>query len=131
MGPLRYLWAGPWTLVGAALAPAVALSGGRVTVHDGVLELAGGILPAILRRLPPGRVAAITVGHAVLAVDEATLHQTRDHERVHVTQFERWGLFFPVVYGLASWTAWQRGQHYYFDNRFEREAREGAPPGRP
>ncbi len=130
MRPLRYLWAAPWTLVGAALTPLVVLSGGRAAVREGILELSGGMLPAILRRLPPGRVAAITVGHTVLAVDGATLDQTRAHERVHVTQFERWGPLFPVMYGLASWTAWRRGQHYYLDNRFEREAREGVPPGR-
>ncbi len=127
---LRYVWAGPWTLIAAALAPVVALSGGRVAIQDGILELAGGILPAILRRLPPGRVAAITVGHAVLALDGVTLNQTRAHERVHVAQFERWGLFFPLVYGLASWAAWRRGQHYYLDNRFEREARQGDSAGR-
>ncbi len=66
------------------------------------------------------------MGHAVLAVDEATLNRTLAHERIHVTQFERWSLLFSVVYGLTSWAAWRRGQHYYLDNRFEREAREGA-----
>ncbi len=120
---LRYLWAGPWTLVAAALAPIVALTGGRSTIRHGILELSGGTLPWVLRRLPPGRVAAITVGHAVLAIDEATLDRTRAHERVHVTQFEQWGPLFPLVYGWASWTAWRSGQHYYLDNRFERQAR--------
>lgn len=122
---LRYLWAGPWTLVAAALAPAVALTGGRAALRDGVLELSGGILPSLLRWLPPGRVAAITLGHAVLATDETMLDWTREHERIHVGQYEQWGPFFPLVYGLASWSAWRRGQHYYLDNRFEREARDG------
>lgn len=121
---LRYLWAGPWTLVAAALAPAVALTGGRAAFRDGILELSGGILPSLLRWLPPGRVAAMTIGHAVLATDETMLDWTRAHERVHVGQYERWGPFFPLVYGLASWSAWRRGQHYYRDNRFEREARD-------
>ena len=121
----RYLWAGPWTLVAVALAPVVALTGGRTALRRGILELSGGLLPSVLRRLPPGRVAAITVGHAVLAADQAALDLTRAHERVHVAQYEQWGPFFPLVYGLASWTAWRRGQHYYRDNRFERDARRG------
>lgn len=123
-GVLRYLWAGPWTLVAAALAPVVTLTGGRAALRDGVLELSGGILPSLLRHLPPGRVAAITIGHAVLATDETMLDQTRAHERVHVGQYEQWGPFFPLVYGLASFSAWSRGRHYYLDNRFEREARD-------
>ncbi len=120
---VRYLWAGPWTLVAAAWIPPVVLTGGRVAVRNGILELSGGILPAILGRLPPGRVAAITIGHAVLALDQSTLDETRDHERVHVTQFEQWGPAFPLLYLGASLAAWWQGKHYYLDNRFERDAR--------
>ena len=109
-----------------AWIPIVTLTGGRTAIRNGIFELSGGILPAILRRLPPGRVAAITVGHAVLAVDQTTLDLTRDHERVHVTQFERWGPVFPFVYLGASLTAWWRGGHYYLDNHFERDARRAT-----
>lgn len=122
-GVVGYLWAGPWTLVAALAVPLVALTGGRVRVVRGVVELHGGFLRPLLGRLPPGAVAAITIGHAVLGTDQAALDRTREHERVHVAQFERWGLFFPVAYALASVDAWGAGRHYYRDNHFEIEAR--------
>jgi hypothetical protein len=68
-------------------------------------------------------IAAITLGHVVLAQTRADLEQTRAHERVHVRQYERWGPFFPLLYLGASLAAWSRGDHPYLDNRFEREAR--------
>ena len=120
----RYLWAGPWTLVAVALAPLVRLSGGRVGIEDGVLELSGGILRGLLGRVAPMPVAAMTLGHAVIAVDQDQLDRTRAHERVHVAQYEQWGPLFPLVYAGASVTAWLRGRHYYRDNYFEREARQ-------
>ena len=123
---LRYLWAGPWTLAAAAMTPVVMLSGGRAVIRAGVLELEGGWLRAVLRRLPPGPVAAITIGHVVLGSDQKALDDTRAHERIHVEQFERWGPFFPFLYGLASLAAWSRGRDYYRDNRFELEARTRA-----
>lgn len=119
---VRYLWASPWTVVGAVMAAPVALSRGRVAVHTGVLEIHGGLLGKLLPRLGPG-IEAITIGHCVWAATERGLHQTRSHERVHVAQFERWGPLFPALYGAASVLAWWRGRHYYLDNHFEREAR--------
>lgn len=120
---IRYVWAAPWTAVAGALTPLVRLSGGRARMVAGVLELEGGFLPSVLRRLPPGGVAAITIGHVVLGRDAGVLDLTRAHERVHVEQFERWGPLFPLAYGLASLAAWGRGGDYYRDNRFEVEAR--------
>jgi hypothetical protein len=123
----RYLWAAPWTLVGLALTPFIVASGGSVAREAGVVELAGGILVPILRRLlPGGPVAAMTIGHVVVAVDRAALDRTRTHERVHVAQYERWGPFFPFVYAGASLSAWLRGGDYYLDNRFEHEARRAS-----
>ncbi|MDX2059990.1 MAG: hypothetical protein SFV24_19425 [Gemmatimonadales bacterium] len=124
---LGYLWAAPWTLLAAALTPLVVVTGGGAAVHTGVLELWGGLLRRGLPRLGPDfQVAAITLGHAVLAVDRPTLEATRAHERIHVAQYQRWGVLFPLVYGLASVAARLRGAHYYRDNRFEREARGEA-----
>jgi len=122
-GLVRYLWAGPWTAVAALAVPLVVVTGGRARVVRGVLEVHGGLLPAILRRMPPGPVAAITLGHAVLGVDEGALERTRAHERVHVGQFEAWGPLFPLAYAMASVDAWGAGRHYYRDNHFEIEAR--------
>lgn len=122
----RYAWTAPWTLLGWALTPVVRVTGGSARWADGVLELEGGFLTRVLPRLAPGRsIAAMTLGHAVVAVDRSTLDRTRAHERVHVRQYERWGPFFPLVYGLASLAAWLPGGDPYHDNRFEREARRG------
>jgi hypothetical protein len=123
-----YLWAAPWTAVGAMLAPVTVLTGGMARIERGVLELAGGAIRPLLRRLAPGRgIIAMTLGHTVIAADETSLHRTRDHERVHVAQYERWGLLFPLLYGGASLGAWARGRDCYRDNWFEREARRLAP----
>ena len=124
---VRYAWPAPWTLVACALAPAVRRSGGSARLRDGVVELEGGVLARLLPRLGFGwRIAAMTLGHVVLATDQDTLDRTRAHERVHVRQYERWGPFFPLVYGLASVVAWLPGGDPYLDNRFEREARRGG-----
>ena len=45
------------------------------------------------------------------------------HEHVHVRQFERWGLLFPILYVLASFRALLTGKRFYWDNVFEIEAR--------
>lgn len=120
----RYAWAAPNSIVGLALA-ATACVDGRVAVVDGVVEAQGGALRWLLRRFVPlvGGAAALTLGHVVLAADEQALERTRAHERVHVRQYERWGPLFLAAYALASLLAVARGRHFYFDNRFEREAR--------
>ena len=120
---LRYGWAFPVTLLGTALA-ALALRHGSVRLVDGVLEAHGPWLQRVLSSCPPlkGGVAAITLGHIVLGQDEATLALTRAHERVHVRQYERWGVFFLPAYLVASLAATVCGGHYYFDNVFERAA---------
>jgi len=67
-------------------------------------------------------IGAITLGHVVLAQDQATLERSRIHERVHVRQYERWGLLFPLLYLGSSAGALLRGGNAYEDNHFEREA---------
>jgi hypothetical protein len=121
---LRYLWALPTSCVGLPF-PVLAWVDGRVAVVDGVVELSGGRIAALLRRLPPdGNVAAMALGHLVAALDEETLECTRAHERVHVAQAERWGPLFIPAYIVASLVAHARGGHIYFDNAFEQEARQ-------
>lgn len=123
-----YLWALPVTLLGALIVLLARASGGTVHCVDGVLEAAGGWPAWVLRRGLPfsGAVAAITLGHVVLGVSKEAMDATRAHERVHVRQFERWGVLLLVLYPLAGLVALLRGRHPYRDNVFEREARAAA-----
>jgi hypothetical protein len=53
----------------------------------------------------------------------------RNHERVHVRQYERWGPLFPPLYLLSSAAALVRGMDPYRDNRFEQEAFRASGAG--
>ena len=120
--PLAYAWALPNTLVGLALVPVVLATGGRVRVERGAVELHGGFARFFLRKCLMVNAAALTLGHVILGQDLDCLDRARDHEHVHIRQYERWGPLFLPAYFLSSFLAWRRGGHYYFDNRFEREA---------
>ncbi len=123
-----YLWASPNTVLGLLAVPPTLLTGGRLQVVRGVVEIHGGFakwilgrgLPGLLRFLGPA--AALTLGHVVLGQDRRCLDECRDHEHVHVRQYERWGPFFLPAYFLASYLAWRRGEDAYRGNRFEKEA---------
>ncbi|MFP5419373.1 MAG: hypothetical protein ACLGHA_09480 [Gammaproteobacteria bacterium] len=125
---LRLAWVSPVTLVGLVIVLFARVSGGETRRVDGVLESAGGWPAGLLRRGLPfsGPVEALTLGHAVIGVSAASLARTRAHERVHVRQFERWGILMLALYPLAGCLAWIRGGDPYRDNWFEREARAGA-----
>ncbi|HMB91824.1 MAG TPA: hypothetical protein VKP65_13310, partial [Rhodothermales bacterium] len=101
---LRYLWALPVTLLGLPLAMLALFKGGHLQIVDGVLEAHGPLLRWLLEKAVPlgGGALAITFGHIVLGRDAAVLDATRTHERVHVRQVERWGLFFVPAYLLSS-----------------------------
>lgn len=120
---LAYAWASPNTLLGLLLGvPALAL-GARARLHTGVVEFSGGIAGRLIEGLPEQcRYSAITFGHVVLATSESAQCAVREHERVHVRQYEQWGPLFLPAYLLSS--AWQlaRGRCPYRDNAFEREA---------
>jgi hypothetical protein len=121
---VAYLWALPTTVIGAAIGVLSLLSGGRARVIDGVVEVHGGLGAWLLRHATPlpGGAAAITFGHVVLGQDRTTLDFTRVHERVHVRQTEHWGPLFIPAYLIESLLAILRRQHFYRDNRFERQA---------
>ena len=124
MTVLRYVWAGPTTLIGIALA-ITSLRRGHVAIVDGVIEAHSPFLSRALGSMTPfaGGADAMTLGHVVIGRDARALDVTRAHERVHVRQYEWWGpLFFPAYLLAGAW-AFVRGGHPYFDNRFEREAR--------
>lgn len=122
--PLVYVWVFPGTAVGLVGTALALASGGKAKIVDGVIEAHGGWITMRLIRGNRwvGPIAAITLGHVVLGCDEATLERTRQHERVHVRQYERWGPFFiPAYFAASAWVGW-RGYHAYLDNPFEVEA---------
>lgn len=121
---LVYLWVSPATALGLLFAPLSMLGGGRVRVVRGVIEIHGPIVRLFLRRCVPipGGASAMTLGHVVIARDQQCLDLSRDHERVHVRQYERWGPLFVPAYLLASAVIKLRGGDAYLDNPFEREA---------
>jgi hypothetical protein len=125
---LRYAWAAPATAAGMLLAlPALAL-GARARVVRGAVEVGGGWLERGMLGLPgPYRFGAITFGHVIIGINDSVLASCRDHEHVHVRQYERWGpLFFPLYLG-SSLVQLARGRDPYLDNHFEREAYGKAP----
>ena len=118
-------WASPNTLLGVCLGAIGLLAGARMHVRRGVLEFWGGGVSWMLQRGTPGGFAsAITFGHTILAQNEAALDLCRDHELVHVRQYERWGPFFLPAYLLCSFWLWLRRRDPYRENPFEREAYE-------
>ena len=130
---LVYLWVVPVSFLGLLIALVARGSGGSLAIVDGVLEAAGGWPARIMRRGFPfsGAVSALTLGHVVIGISSGALHATRAHERVHVRQFERWGMLLLVAYPAAGVLAWLKGRHPYYDNHFEREARRGERDARP
>ena len=118
----RLLWAAPCSLLGLLLCAAVWFIGGSVRWVDGVLECSldeGAFVNWLHRRQP---FAAITLGHVILALRAEDLRRWHAHERVHVRQFERWGVLFLLAYPAASFWAWLRAEDAYLANCFEREA---------
>jgi len=115
---VRYTWSSPNTCVGVA---AGWLLSGSFQIVDGVIEIHGSRVAWTLNRLWMPAMA-ITLGHCVLGQTAAALDITRNHERVHVRQYERWGPFFIPAY-LAAWAILAaRGRDGYRDNPFEIEA---------
>ena len=125
---LVYLWVAPNSALGLLSFAVGRLVGARAHLVDGVLEVSGPGVRALLERLPVRYpIAAITLGHVVLGRDPGCLERTRAHERVHVGQYQRWGPAFVPAYLIASLWAWLRGRDAYLDNPFEREAYALAP----
>lgn len=125
-----YGWASPNTLIGLALGLLVSLFGARVRIVRGVLEFSGGALGAAIAR-PAVRIPfrAITFGHVILGADTATLDAARDHEHVHVRQYETWGPLFIPAYVASSLWQLACGRRCYRDNWFERQAYDACGTG--
>lgn len=65
---------------------------------------------------------AITFGHVILGRTEAVLDISREHELIHVRQYEKWGPIFGPAYLGCSLLLWLQGKDGYRENPFEREA---------
>jgi len=119
---LLYLWVGPNSLLGIFVGCVALFSGGGVQIRQSCLEFYGGWLGKLLDRIPPQRILAMTLGHTILGVDRGALDRCRNHEQIHVKQYERWGIFFIPAYLGFSLALWLKGRDYYLENPFEVEA---------
>ena len=120
---LAIVWASPYTLIGLLLGGIGICTGGRARIRGRTIEFYGGAVKWLVTHLPHGQYTlAFTSGHTILGQSDASLDISRDHELVHVRQFERWGPFMGPAYVLVSLGLWIVGRQPYRDNPFEREA---------
>jgi len=123
-------WALPWTLFGLTIGVLGLASGGGARRIGRTVEFWGGFVTWYLRVFPlVAGAAAVTFGHTILGRSLADLQLSRDHELVHVRQYERWGPLFVPAY-LFHWVRlWAIGRDPYHDNPFERQAFEETHEG--
>jgi hypothetical protein len=120
---LAMLWASPYSLLGLAIGGVGLSSGGHARVRGRVIEFHGSAVTWLLRHLRDGQfILALTLGHTILGQTDASLDVARDHEMIHVRQFECWGPLMGPAYVLCALILWLRGRRPYRDNPFEREA---------
>jgi hypothetical protein len=122
---MKYIWAAPCTAVGALIGALLCALGGSPRLVGGVVEVgfrnrSHPFARALLRLAFSG----ITFGHVVLAPTHECHAVLRPHERIHVAQYEKWGIFFFGLYAASSFMQLLSGRRPYMDNCFEREARE-------
>ena len=118
----KVLWAMPNTLLGCLIGFSSLPFGGRVQWRRGCLEFHDGPVSFLLKHMTIGSIVAMTLGHTILGISDQALRQVRDHEHVHVRQYERWGVFFLPAYLGSSLYLWIRGRDSYRENPFEIEA---------
>jgi hypothetical protein len=120
---LGVIWASPYTLVGLLVGVVGLCSGGRGRIRGRVIEFYGGGVSWLLTRLSRGKfIMAFTLGHTVLGQTDAALDLSRQHELVHVRQYERWGPLMGPAYLGCALVLWLTGRRPYEDNPFERGA---------
>lgn len=123
---LAWLWAAPVSMFGLMFAAVIRATGGQLRRHGNACEATGGCASRLLWLMNPWmRIEAITFGHVIIAGDAMIARRLRAHEQIHVRQYERWGMLFPVAYLAASAMAILRGECPYRGNRFEQEAFSG------
>ena len=123
MRVLKLAWAAPCSAIGLLLGAIVLLLGGRARWRAGAWEFSptetGRFSRLAIAHLPFG---AITFGHVVIGASCSQLVVLRQHERVHVRQYEMLGPLFLLAYPLASLVAAMRGMPAYRGNWFEVQA---------
>lgn len=120
---IAYAWAAPNTALGILLGLVMLVFGGRVRVVAGVAEFHGGKAGRFFASLPrPLCFGAMTLGHVILGTCQQELAALREHEHVHVRQYEQWGMFFLPAYALSSLWEVSHGRSAYRNNFFERQA---------
>ncbi len=114
------VWTLPNTILGLVVGLAGLCSGGQVQIRRGCLEFHGGFVGWLICHTPLGDATqALTLGHTILGQTASSLETARDHEHVHVRQYEIWGPFFLFAYlGSSAWL-WLIGKDAYHDNPFE------------
>ncbi len=119
----KLFWAFPNTLLGLLFLPFSFFKGGY-TYHRGVMEIYNPIIAWGLEKLIPvhGGARALTLGHVILGRCSESIRRSRQHERVHVKQYERYGPLFIPLYILSSLSARFHGQDPYRYNHFEIQA---------
>lgn len=84
-----------------------------------------GVKVYVVKKLWPKWAAAQTIGESIVMHVNFDGHaQIFNHEMIHVKQFRQYGLLLPLLYAFDCIVKFAQGKHYYFDNRFEVEARE-------
>ena len=133
-GLIGVLWALPLSLFGLVLALPIRIVRGRIDRVSGsvpALLVRGPLADRLLQRHPFGPMAAMAIGHIVIARQQGLTAHTLRHELVHVLQAARWGPVFPFAYLVASAWALLHGRRAYWHNRFEiaaRKAEKHFPP---
>ena len=121
----KLLWASPCSAIGLTLASLILLAGGKSRWTSGALEVTyRECLSDCGKRARMLPFRGIVFGHVILAVTSEELSSIGPHERVHVEQYERWGLLFFVAYGASSLWQLLHARDPYWDNHFEIQARE-------
>jgi len=124
---LALLWASPYTMLGLLIGVVGLCTGGRVRLRGRTVEFYEGGVKWLLQQFFFGEGAmALTLGHTILGQTDAALDIAREHEMVHVRQYERWGPFMGPAYLGCSLVLWMMGRRAYRDNPFERQAYDEA-----
>lgn len=116
----------PNTLIGLLLGALGIISGGSWQVKRGCIEFHGGLVTKFLKNIPPFSpkrgMAAMTWGHVIIGQDPKMLDRARDHEHIHVRQYEVLGMLFVPLYVGCSILLWLGRRDPYLDNPLEQEA---------
>ena len=120
---VQIFWASPNTILGSFVGITGMIFGGKGRIRRGCLEFYGGLVAFLLRRTPI-KAIAMTLGHSILGQTATDLDAARDHEHIHVQQYERWGPFFLPLYFWYSFVLWMQKKEAYRNNPFEKEAYE-------